>query len=828
MRFPKELTDLNRWICWRLEPDPKGGKDRKVPYDAKSGKKAATNKPETWCSYEEALAALDKYLFTGLGFVFTEQDGYVGVDIDHCIDEVGTLNDTAKAIFSKAQTYGEYSPSGSGMHLFFKGIMPTGGNKNSKSGVEMYASGRYFTMTGKALPDSADTIADGSQVLSWIHDTYIKAPKAKKPKSTRKRGVKGTPLTDDEVLEMAASADNGSVFTALMQGNWQELYASQSEADMALCCKLAFWTGKNKEQTDRLFRSSKLFRDKWDVKHHASGATYGEETLDKALETVTECYSAAGDTAVFEYDGRYFRCKGENIYPLTNFIIKPIEMIVSEDETQLTADLITVSGEIYRTVFMSTDFINLQRFKNLLNKRTISLSFVGSEGDLEMLKNHIAEFDWDTKTGVKALGLYRHGGRWVYVDANDAMESGGKPVTDLVQLEKHRNITSWLLTSTPLKADELKALGNLLLSYNEPAKAVAILGWCAGCFLKNHLKEANIKFPHLFLIGEAGSGKSNTMERLILPIFGKNHIFAASQVTSFVLMRDSASSNLAPQPLDEFKPSKLDRYKLDALLNHMRDVYDWHDGVRGRADQTMVFYKLMAPLVVAGEESPEETATRERSIELLFSKKDLKVLEHKRAFMQLCGMPEVLGSLGRAILDAALMTEVSDVKAWHSEAMKEFDPSMPSRIVSNLACVAAGLRLVEQVCKSIGFSWQQIFGISLQSCYEYLSYCAKEYLLDGRTSNKGILEQSLEIMARMGLDAQTQWTLLEEEKYVALRFVKFYDDFTKYRRDHAITGECLPYTQFLKQVKNSDLFVEYKQVRFPDISAKAYLLDWAC
>ena len=31
MNFPQELAALRQWICWRLEPDPKGEKPRKVP-----------------------------------------------------------------------------------------------------------------------------------------------------------------------------------------------------------------------------------------------------------------------------------------------------------------------------------------------------------------------------------------------------------------------------------------------------------------------------------------------------------------------------------------------------------------------------------------------------------------------------------------------------------------------------------------------------------------------------------------------------------------------------------------------------------------------------
>ena len=122
------------------------------------------------------------------------------------------------------------------------------------------------------------------------------------------------------------------------------------------------------------------------------------------------------------------------------------------------------------------------------------------------------------------------------------------------------------------------------------SKTVAVLAWCAGCFVKEHLRQAHVKYPHLFLIGEAGSGKSNTLERVILPIFARTRVNAATQVTAFTLMKESASSNCIPQALDEFKPSKTDRQRLNWLYNHMRDSYDGHAGLRGRADQTQVSY----------------------------------------------------------------------------------------------------------------------------------------------------------------------------------------------------------------------------------------------
>ena len=52
---------------------------------------------------------------------------------------------------------------------------------------------------------------------------------------------------------------------------------------------------------DRLFRQSGLYRKKWDEKHHADGSTYGEETLNKAIESTENVYSPKEDNPIYEY-----------------------------------------------------------------------------------------------------------------------------------------------------------------------------------------------------------------------------------------------------------------------------------------------------------------------------------------------------------------------------------------------------------------------------------------------------------------------------------------------------------------------------------------------
>lgn len=821
MSFPKELTALPQWICWRLEPDPKGDKPRKVPYDPKTGRKASSTNPATWATLPEAEAACARYTFTGLGFVFTEESNIVGVDIDHCREADGSLNDTACAILEKYPSYTEISPSGTGLHIFYYGAMPGKGNKNSATGVEMYATGRYFTMTGQRLDGTPEDIADGAAALPWIHEAFLaKKCKPRAAKTTRKT----VRLADEQVLEKARAASGGEDFADLWEGRWKDKYGSQSEADLALCCALAFWTGKDAEQMDRLFRQSALLREKWDNIHHADGSTYGAETIRQAIARTEQTYSPEGEPVIFEQNGRYYRVKGEQVYPITNFIVRPLEMLIADDETQMTCDLVTMYGETFRQTFMTTDFGNLQKFKGVLNKRTISLSYTGSEGDLELLKGYLAGLEWQVKYGIKALGLHERDGHWIFVGRHGAFAAGGEAVDDMVQLEKYASIETTLPDASAIAPERFAELAPLLLGYNEPAKTVTALAWCAGCFAKEHLRNAGIKYPHLFLIGEAGSGKSTTLERVILPIFGRSKIVAAPQITAFTLMKDAASSNLFPQALDEFKPSKIDKTRIGALYNHFRDSYDGHEGVRGRADQSQVSYALLAPLAVAGEESPDEPAIRERGMELLFSKRDLKNVASRVAFGRLSDRRDDLTALGRALLDTALTLSKAAVKQWHDEALPLFKATLPSRILNNLACCMVGLHLLEALYARLGFSWNQVFTIDLDACVKYMEYAVQDYLLDGGESNKSVVEQTLEVIDRMGLSDE-ECRILDENS-VAIHFRSVYDRYTQYRRDHAILGECLPFSQFMKQLRKSELYLETRTVRFGDDPKKAVILNY--
>jgi putative DNA primase/helicase len=189
----------------------------------------------------------------------------------------------AEDIIAGLGSYTESSPSEEGVHVIVTGKLPDGRRQfdfgdRPHHGIGLYEAGgpRYITMTGKVISDGA-VIAERTEELGRIHARYF-APKLKKPKSEA-----GASVSDDELIAKALKATDGK-FARLWQGAWEGLYASPSEADLGLCCKLAFWTNRNPGRIDALFRRSGLMRDKW------LREDYRDRTIAKAVELTTEAW----------------------------------------------------------------------------------------------------------------------------------------------------------------------------------------------------------------------------------------------------------------------------------------------------------------------------------------------------------------------------------------------------------------------------------------------------------------------------------------------------------------------------------------------------------
>ncbi len=293
-RVDARLIERDQWVCWRYVT--RGGKKTKVPFNARTGAAADSTGPETWSSFVEAVAAYERdKRNAGIGYVFAANDPFCGIDLDDClVPSTGEIKPWGLEFIELLASYTEISPSGTGVKAIVEASKPGPRCKTSYEDgeVEMYDQGRFFTMTGRHLDWTPPDVQPAQEAVKSIYERVFGTTKPSATPVATAEAAKATgsdryALTDDGILEKAKRSRNGTKFSALWDGNWNAHFGSQSEADSSLVFSLAFYT-KDAGQLDRLFRRSGLMRDKWDEKHGAK--TYGQMTVDKALEHVTEQY----------------------------------------------------------------------------------------------------------------------------------------------------------------------------------------------------------------------------------------------------------------------------------------------------------------------------------------------------------------------------------------------------------------------------------------------------------------------------------------------------------------------------------------------------------
>lgn len=198
---PQALLDLPQWICWRAVWDSIKLKWDKKPICVATGSGTGFTRIEMGATYTEAVAATKRLNLAGVGFVFQTHNRLVGIDLDKCRDPVtGEIEKWARDILDLAETYAEVSPSGTGIHLFALGDL--GGLpavKNVTAGVEMYASGRYFTLTGHHVEGTPLDVNPSPNTVAALKARIVAAPAATGPATAS--------AADQAAAPVAGSAD---------------------------------------------------------------------------------------------------------------------------------------------------------------------------------------------------------------------------------------------------------------------------------------------------------------------------------------------------------------------------------------------------------------------------------------------------------------------------------------------------------------------------------------------------------------------------------------------------------------------------------------------
>lgn len=288
MRFfdrniPLELKDRRQWVAYFKKTEPGSSHVGKVMISPKTYRHAKSNDPSGWTDFYNAYLFASSYgHMDGLALVLTE--GFVFVDIDHSIDENGQLSPLALKLLDEFPgTYAERSCSGRGIHILMKGRLPKDCMKrNDEIGLEMYDTKRFCCITGDVIAGRNTLLDYGGKV-----EQVANALMGRKVVNTAPKPTYGHPTgSDQEIIERALRSKSGHKFSKLYGGDFTG-YPSRSSADLALVSMVAFYT-QDPLQIDRIFRSSGLFREKWDSPR--GDTTYGMMTIMTSLSNTRRVY----------------------------------------------------------------------------------------------------------------------------------------------------------------------------------------------------------------------------------------------------------------------------------------------------------------------------------------------------------------------------------------------------------------------------------------------------------------------------------------------------------------------------------------------------------
>jgi putative DNA primase/helicase len=303
---PDQLHDRDVWLVWKYDEREKSDGSTyqtKVPLDPDTGREGDATDDGITVPFEravEAEQALDAA--DGIGFAILANDLLVGTDLDDVRDpEDGSLNRLGREVMTTLDSYTEVSPSGTGLHAVALGfkpgdrcrrkLAPDGSRDGDECEVEMYDEDRFFTYTGQRVDGAGfDAVEQRNDAVSEVYEEYLANESTDGSDGESGEYDGETPdldLDDEQVLEKARNASNGEKFERLERGSDSAHGGDTSAADQAFVNYLAFYTGGDRSQMDRLFRASGRMRDKWDPSNHS---TYKERTLDKAINGREEFY----------------------------------------------------------------------------------------------------------------------------------------------------------------------------------------------------------------------------------------------------------------------------------------------------------------------------------------------------------------------------------------------------------------------------------------------------------------------------------------------------------------------------------------------------------
>ena len=594
------------------------------------------------------------------------------------------------------------------------------------------------------------------------------------------------------------------------------------------------------DEVDSRLRAMETTISKFEDGENVTGfKTLKDKLGDRTVSRVIEILEIHEST---EFKSGEIVVAGNNLVQITYVKGKPNEKLIAtfnpipkqvielDGQDHIEIEYVTDSGS--RTVETPPSVFNsCARFKSFITENLSSAAnYYGNDVDTmkirKYLSDEIAVNDVKTIKGVDRVGMYGN----TYVDYERSLDLGGEKNT-MKALHNYRFQCGLAVRKVVEDKEQFK---DCLINFNDPVITHAFWGFVGACFYRTIFDqdERFSGFPSLFMIGAAGSGKSQTAE-ILARVFNLSTDFVGiSQMTPYVLQLSNDSSNMHPLIMDEFKPSEINAATHNRITATIRDNYTGISAQKGQKNMSYVEFKRIRPIVICGEGGFSQQAISERAASLEFGRDD----SYQRAdkFNKL--KKTDLEGLGALLLQGRLHFNEEDFET----LIKDYEPNIDHRLVgrprSNALLLKIGLTYVyfalgDQVAKD--FDLDMIDKAILQTMGADDS-CG---FVDTKTAAVKMLESMNAMAQRTGTDRETLYYrdlgLTEGIDYrvmdgthLVINLQNCTDVFGAWAKKYDYKGDILRKEDFSKQLRKEKCVVEKSaSVKYGGVNIKSIKIN---
>lgn len=319
---------------------------------------------------------------------------------------------------------------------------------------------------------------------------------------------------------------------------------------------------------------------------------------------------------------------------VSTFVLYCKEIRTTEDgDDVFVTDMHLCHGKgVHKDIFLpAVVFSDTKKFEDIIGRKA-DASWTGKKTDLLAVKRILSESGAPRIKSTSTMGLLEQDGFTYWISPDHILSQDGAPKIDNIKFtQAHKQQGSWMdfdlhdmVSYDQSKVDlgKLQEILRVLPNINEPSFIHTIIGWFMAAPLKAKLmgllgygQKTSIKldgFPILWVFGSPSSGKSYTMEHVMLPLLGvqvPGHFSAGS--TPYPRMALLSSTNAIPIVLDEYRRDKVN---IPTLHQHLRMVYRAGMDARGSGDGSIRKFFFKAPVCVCGEDVPHDHALVQRIV----------------------------------------------------------------------------------------------------------------------------------------------------------------------------------------------------------------------